>query len=97
MKKTLTLALLFYASVVAFCGCKTNHTVQTPNYPITTLKSTIYKGVNGDYITLQQTKTELWLNGSPYISKPYRDWETDRKSTRLNSSHSGESRMPSSA
>ena len=29
--------------------------------------------------------------------KKYRDWETDRKSTRLNSSHSGESRMPSSA
>ena len=29
--------------------------------------------------------------------KNYRDWETDRKSTRLNSSHSGESRMPSSA
>ena len=27
----------------------------------------------------------------------YRDWETDRKSTRLNSSHSGESRMQSSA
>ena len=33
-----------------------------------------------------------------HSSKPsYRDWETDRKSTRLNSSHSGESRMPSSA
>ena len=31
------------------------------------------------------------------IAKSYRDWETDRKSTRLNSSHSGESRMPSSA
>ena len=31
------------------------------------------------------------------INYPYRDWETDRKSTRLNSSHSGESRMPSSA
>ena len=30
-------------------------------------------------------------------AKRYRDWETDRKSTRLNSSHSGESRMPSSA
>ena len=30
-------------------------------------------------------------------SSIYRDWETDRKSTRLNSSHSGESRMPSSA
>ena len=32
-------------------------------------------------------------NGDP----GYRDWETDRKSTSLNSSHSGESRMPSSA
>ena len=31
----------------------------------------------------------------PY--KDYRDWETDRKSTRLNSSHSAKSRMPSSA
>ena len=29
--------------------------------------------------------------------KDYRDWETDRKSTRLNSSHSAKSRMPSSA
>ena len=29
--------------------------------------------------------------------RPYRDWETDRKSTRLNSSHSAKSRMPSSA
>ena len=33
----------------------------------------------------------------PGVTKSYRDWETDRKSTRLNSSHSGESRMPSSA
>ena len=31
------------------------------------------------------------------IEKWYRDWETDRKSTRLNSSHSAKSRMPSSA
>ena len=30
-------------------------------------------------------------------SRIYRDWETDRKSTRLNSSHSAKSRMPSSA
>ena len=29
--------------------------------------------------------------------KTYRDWETDRKSTRLNSSHLKLSRMPSSA
>ena len=32
-----------------------------------------------------------------YDINEYRDWETDRKSTRLNSSHSAKSRMPSSA
>ena len=32
-----------------------------------------------------------------FIRVWYRDWETDRKSTRLNSSHSAKSRMPSSA
>ena len=32
--------------------------------------------------------------GIPFL---YRDWETDRKSTRLNSSHSAKTRMPSSA
>ena len=33
-----------------------------------------------------------------YNNEPlYRDWETDRKSTRLNSSHRSLSRMPSSA
>ena len=31
------------------------------------------------------------------IKADYRDWETDRKSTRLNSSHRSLSRMPSSA
>ena len=31
------------------------------------------------------------------VVEVYRDWETDRKSTRLNSSHSAKSRMPSSA
>ena len=32
-----------------------------------------------------------------YLLASYRDWETDRKSTRLNSSHRSLSRMPSSA
>ena len=32
-----------------------------------------------------------------YFHDQYRDWETDRKSTRLNSSHEIPSRMPSSA
>ena len=38
-------------------------------------------------------KGRVWLV-STFL---YRDWETDRKSTRLNSSHSRASRMPSSA
>ena len=41
-----------------------------------------------------------YLQCNPFteiVGTCYRDWETDRKSTRLNSSHSGESRMPSSA
>ena len=46
-------------------------------------------------------KINVPLNHKEYFKlhdmEIYRDWETDRKSTRLNSSHSGESRMPSSA
>ena len=41
-----------------------------------------------------------WLEGEQVVevvSPSYRDWETDRKSTRLNSSHITRSRMPSSA
>ena len=34
---------------------------------------------------------------SQLYKREYRDWETDRKSTRLNSSHEIPSRMPSSA
>ena len=34
---------------------------------------------------------------TPLPATGYRDWETDRKSTRLNSSHLKLSRMPSSA
>ena len=40
----------------------------------------------------------ILATGNPLaIGAAYRDWETDRKSTRLNSSHSAKSRMPSSA
>ena len=49
---------------------------------------------------VQITKAHLdFINAGAQIiiTSPYRDWETDRKSTRLNSSHSRASRMPSSA
>ena len=45
--------------------------------------------------------TKRWRKNHPekvdYYHQTYRDWETDRKSTRLNSSHLKLSRMPSSA
>ena len=47
-----------------------------------------------------ETKTSRSPLGDVLVTqgKPrYRDWETDRKSTRLNSSHEFVSRMPSSA
>ena len=58
-------------------------------------------------LTLEELKNHagfLWnenrysYEGEPaFVEEGYRDWETDRKSTRLNSSHSAKSRMPSSA
>ena len=49
-------------------------------------------------ISTANTITGTTLNGTTGINTGvYRDWETDRKSTRLNSSHSAKSRMPSSA
>ena len=43
---------------------------------------------NSELVSFQKRSRYYWA---------YRDWETDRKSTRLNSSHSAKSRMPSSA
>ena len=44
--------------------------------------------------TLDASKIHFEYNGEQFV---YRDWETDRKSTRLNSSHITRPRMPSSA
>ena len=52
---------------------------------------------------IEDNSIDLVVSDPPYKttsrgkSGKYRDWETDRKSTRLNSSHSAKSRMPSSA
>ena len=46
--------------------------------------------------SLMEESITLMASLSGQLS-PYRDWETDRKSTRLNSSHITRSRMPSSA
>ena len=49
------------------------------------------------YELTEDTTITMSSNTSAYPIQSYRDWETDRKSTRLNSSHSAKSRMPSSA
>ena len=44
-----------------------------------------------------EEEKEIFKIARKYLKTGYRDWETDRKSTRLNSSHRSLSRMPSSA
>ena len=61
------------------------------------------QAVNGTDTYYERDFHALWLLNywdiykNYYANKTYRDWETDRKSTRLNSSHEIPSRMPSSA
>ena len=56
-------------------------------------------GVRCIAIITEDGHVSLWTRNGNKIDgyTGYRDWETDRKSTRLNSSHSAKSRMPSSA
>ena len=52
------------------------------------------------WVNSHWTKTRFFDKQDPdafTLTPTYRDWETDRKSTRLNSSHRSLSRMPSSA
>ena len=59
----------------------------------------LYKIQHNGYFT-SKWLANLWGMGQIQIAQAmpaYRDWETDRKSTRLNSSHITRSRMPSSA
>ena len=58
--------------------------------------------IGGEFEVLSDRfKTDYGLNSGVIarniVDGGYRDWETDRKSTRLNSSHITRSRMPSSA
>ena len=58
-----------------------------------------YQG-NGNYVKISfyfEDDLDKMPNDDDNSLYFYRDWETDRKSTRLNSSHEIPSRMPSSA
>ena len=54
-------------------------------------------GMKENQKTYWKDELSLLLSEAPSVTTRYRDWETDRKSTRLNSSHSAKSRRPSSA
>ena len=57
-----------------------------------------YEKLNKRISALQEDLSRLdFANLFMQYGGEYRDWETDRKSTRLNSSHITRSRMPSSA
>ena len=55
------------------------------------------KGGMGNLMKQAQMMQENMKRAQAELANEYRDWETDRKSTRLNSSHLKLSRMPSSA
>ena len=55
------------------------------------------RGAIKDFVKVMQWTNRWRDEGWNKTLLTYRDWETDRKSTRLNSSHSAKSRMPSSA
>ena len=63
------------------------------------LKPCPFCGGNADIEDISESEdmNAIWMIVCNKCGGSYRDWETDRKSTRLNSSHSGESRMPSAA
>ena len=56
----------------------------------------ISHGLGKHQLSMHDFNFNFATDGYMFIDR-YRDWETDRKSTRLNSSHSAKSRMPSSA
>ena len=69
-----------------------NTATELTNAVVSVLEGTANSGA-----TFRQITTSITLGSSNIVWQTYRDWETDRKSTRLNSSHSAKSRMPSSA
>ena len=73
---------------------KPTHLNKAIEYVIKKYNAKKIKGVECDDVVNIRA---IAINKQANVKGSYRDWETDRKSTRLNSSHSAKSRMPSSA
>ena len=64
------------------------------------LKNIYASAEKGEFVIedgIEDVHSQVELMLTRKLGDWYRDWETDRKSTRLNSSHITRSRMPSSA
>ena len=75
-------------------GCKVEEVAGRLN--LSTPVSEAVNIVGKNVAEMDLSGDEIELTGAMAVWS-YRDWETDRKSTRLNSSHEFVSRMPSSA
>ena len=96
MQGELLTSISFWSATTA-AGTPTNQLFGLYDNNLNLLRST-----NNDTTTAWAANTRKTLNltstfTTTYSGLYYRDWETDRKSTRLNSSHRSLSRMPSSA
>ena len=72
------------------------NSIPETNYPILE-RATFEFSQESNGLSNPDASEFLTIECESSLGIKYRDWETDRKSTRLNSSHSAKSRMPSSA
>ena len=96
-EKVHSIAVLGIQQYCSVCNGRMNKLLSAPTVHVSKVE---YRCpiTNEPITTKQQHDNNLARHGCCLVVIGfYRDWETDRKSTRLNSSHSGESRMPSSA
>ena len=95
------LSLIPSIGVGTFVGDAINKGIEDEN-PFAAIRAATY-GPAVDYASQDNLMDKIierpvtTLGEGAMSIPPYRDWETDRKSTRLNSSHLKLSRMPSSA
>ena len=75
-------------------GC---HLIIIPHRELFALPFEVLTHDQAENVNFKTIDYLIHRNPISYCNADYRDWETDRKSTRLNSSHITRSRMPSSA
>ena len=102
-KSIFALVIMFACGLFASAASPRNYLYDTKEVDGKIVSKVVF--LNEEGLLNKEVKYEFSYNETGKVSekkayrwnKAYRDWETDRKSTRLNSSHRSLSRMPSSA